>query len=342
MKKISILLAVLFVLSAALPVFAADAIGTEANPIKVLFVPSVDAGIIVSGGEVMAKALHDATGLYFDVSVPASFAATVEEMCASPENTMGFIPPMPYVLGNQECGITVEAAAVRYGYSVYWTEFLVRRDSDIKELKDLNGKSWAYPDAISTSGYFVPSVMFDQMGIKPSEETQAGGHPQAVKAVYNGEADFATAFYSAYIAPDGVAAWKEGDNPDVPDDVLDSCAVTADGKDLDCGGYIVKDARANIREEAPDVVQKVRILSLSTPIPNDTLAFSPKFPEDTKKKIMDALYAFAKTPEWKTTIGSPDFYDWSDIAPAEDSAYDVIRALATAQGKTLADLDKKK
>ena len=65
-------------------------IGTPEHPIKVLFVPSVDANMIVTGGEVMANALNEATGLTFEVSVPTSYAATIEEMCASPTDTMAF------------------------------------------------------------------------------------------------------------------------------------------------------------------------------------------------------------------------------------------------------------
>ncbi|MGB3217417.1 MAG: BMP family ABC transporter substrate-binding protein, partial [Anaerolineae bacterium] len=42
-------------------------IGTEANPIKVYFVPSVDANVIVTGGDIMAAALEKATGLKFKV-----------------------------------------------------------------------------------------------------------------------------------------------------------------------------------------------------------------------------------------------------------------------------------
>ncbi|HQV63246.1 MAG TPA: hypothetical protein PKV19_04535, partial [Anaerolineales bacterium] len=70
----------------------APAIGSPEHPIKVLFVPSVDANIIVTGGEVMATALAEATGLTFEVTVPTSYAATIEEMCASPADTMAFIP----------------------------------------------------------------------------------------------------------------------------------------------------------------------------------------------------------------------------------------------------------
>ena len=82
------------------PPTAAPAIGSAEHPIQVLFVPSVDAQVITAGGEVMAQALHDATGLSFVVSVPTSYAATIEEMCASPSDTMGFIPGLGYVLAN--------------------------------------------------------------------------------------------------------------------------------------------------------------------------------------------------------------------------------------------------
>ena len=95
-------------------------IGTEAHPIKVFFVPSVDAQVIVSGGEIMANALNEATGLYFEVSVPTSYAATIEEMCASPTDTMGFIPGLGYVFANQLCGVDVAFKAVRFGWPVYW------------------------------------------------------------------------------------------------------------------------------------------------------------------------------------------------------------------------------
>ncbi len=109
-------------------------IGSEENPIKVLFVPSVDAQVIVSGGELMAEALNEATGLNFEVSVPTSYAATIEEMCASPENSMGFIPGLGYVLANQLCSVDVAFKAVRFGNDAYWAQLLVPRDSDVETL----------------------------------------------------------------------------------------------------------------------------------------------------------------------------------------------------------------
>lgn len=313
-------------------------VGTADHPIKVLFVPSVDANMIVTGGDIMAQALNEATGLTFEVVVPTSYAATIEEMCASPTDTIGFIPAFGYVLANDLCGVDVSMRAVRRGWGVYWTMIIVARDSDIQSIADLDGKKWAYPDAGSTSGYLVPKVMFDEAGITPGETLEAGGHPQAVRAVYTGEADFGTAFYSPYVVPEGGTPWARGVDPEAPVDIS-TCALSADAKQLLCSGYRVLDARANIREEFPDVVQKVRILSLSPDIPNDTMSFSPDFPAELRTQIVEALAAFAQTEAWGESIGSADFYDWSGIEPATDADYDFVRLMVASAGVSIETLD---
>ena len=316
------------------------AVGSPEHPIKVLFVPSVDAQVIVSGGEIMAKALNEATGLTFEVVVPTSYAATIEEMCASPSDTIGFIPGLGYALANQLCGVDVAFKAVRFGYSVYWAQILVPRDSDIKTLADLNGKKWAYPDVSSTSGYLAVLPMFAEAGVVPGEKLEAGGHNQATLALYNGEADFSTSFYSPYQAPDGGIEWSK-DNPDIPDEFVDSCAPNADQSRLFCGpnaDYRVLDNRASVRKDAPDVVQKLRILTISGDIPNDTLSFGPDFPADLRKQIEDALVAFAGTDAWNESIGNQDFYGWTSLEPTTDAEYDIVRKMVAEAGLTLEGL----
>ena len=207
-------------------------IGSVDHPIKVFFVPSVDAQVIVSGGEIMASALNEATGLHFEVSVPTSYAATIEEMCASPSDSMGFIPGLGYVLANQLCGVDVAFKAVRFGWPVYWAQVLVARDSDIQSLDDLAGKKWAYPDAGSTSGYLAILPMLSEAGIEVGETLEAGGHTGSVRAIYNGEADFATTFFSPPLKPEGEAGWAPGDDPEIPADLIEECAVTEDGRKL--------------------------------------------------------------------------------------------------------------
>jgi len=312
-------------------------LGTPENPIKVLFVPSVDAQVIVTGGEVMSAALNEATGLSFEVVVPTSYAATIEEMCASPDNTIGFIPALGYVLANQLCGVQPGLASVRYGWNVYWTGFYVARDSEYQTLEDLAGATWAYPDAGSTSGYLYPSSIFADLGIEVGETVEAGSHQSAVLAVYNGQADVATAYFSAPLLPEG--SWTDDMSPDVPDEVVESCAVNEDGK-LYCGDYRVLDVRSSVTSDAPDIIQNLRILTLSKEIPNDTMSFGPDFPEDMKQTIIDAMIAFVteENPSCAASLCDENFYGWTAVDTIADENFDGVRILVAQQGITLEGL----
>lgn len=310
-------------------------IGTADNPIQVLFVPSVSADEIVAGGEILAETLKAATGLEFEVQVPASYAATVEEICANPGASIGFIPAQAYVLGNELCGVEAVLKAERFGYTEYWAQYLVQRDSDFQSLEDLNGASWAFPDPGSTSGYLFPSGQLQALGVEWGEELEAGGHPQAVRAVYNDETDFGTSYYSPYTDLEGNGAW-DGDvnNADVPDP--DSCAINDDGE-IQCGEFIVQDARRDLREELPDVVQQVRILAVSDPIPNDGVVFGPDFPDDLQTQIVEALLDFAANdPEGFATAFDP--YSWDNLSETSDADYDAVRAIVQTLGITIEDL----
>jgi phosphonate transport system substrate-binding protein len=339
-KKLMIIFSALLIsamLVAGCDIIGGAELGEEGNPIQVLFVPSVDVDFMIESGDLIADALNEATGLYFEVSVPTSYAATIEEMCASPDNTIGFIPALGYVLANQLCGVEPGLASVRYGWNVYWTGFYVARDSDYQTLEDLEGATWAYPDAGSTSGFLYPSALFADLGITIGETVEAGGHPQSISAVYNGDADVATAYFSAPLLPEG--NWTTDMAPDVPDDIVADCAPNEEGK-LYCGDYRVLDARAAILEQSPDVVQKVRILTLSKEIPNDTMSFSPDFPEDMKQDIIDAMIDFVdqENPACAASLCNERFYDWTAVNTIADENFDGVRILVAQQGTTLEDL----
>ncbi len=317
---------------------AEPALGSDERPIQVYFVPSAEIDEIVAGGEIMRQALEEKTGLKFEVYVPTSYAAAIEGMCAAPADTMGFPATLSYVVANARCGVDASMMSVRYGWDVYWAMYLVARDSDIQTMDDLNGKTWGYTDATSTSGYMFPLFQLEGLGIDLADRLATGGHPQAVLAVYNGEVDFATVYFSPPLMPEGT--WQVGDDPEPFSDILDECGVTEDGSKLMCGDYRLLDARSasGVRSVAPDVVQKTRILALSDSIPNDCLAFGPDFPADIRKQIEDALLEFKDTdPEgWDASIG--EFYTWEDVRPATDADYDIVRELIEGAGLSMDDI----
>ena len=315
---------------------AAPSIGTADSPIEVLFVPSVSAEEIIAGGDLLKEALNAATGLEFNVSVGTSYASTIEEMCASPENTIGFIPAQGYVLASDLCGVDIQLKSLRFGFTEYWAEFIVPRDSDANDIFDFAGAKWAYPDATSTSGFLVPSGIFQKAGIKVGESFEAGGHSAVVRAVYNGEADFGTVFFSPQIDSDRNVIWDNTpEGADISEEAIETCALDADGE-IECSGEYPRDARRNIREENPDVIQKVKIVTLSDAIPNDGMAFGPDFPADLKTQIVDAMIAFAESDP-DTFAAAFDPYSWTGVAPTEDSEFDSIRALLQALGFSLED-----
>jgi phosphonate transport system substrate-binding protein len=179
--------------------------------------------------------------------------------------------------------------------------------------------------------------MFGQNGIEPGETLEAGGHSATVRAVYTGEADFGTVFFSPSIDGENSVLWDGTTaNADVPDDKVEACALDGDGQ-IDCDGVFPRDARRNIREEAPDVIQKVRILELSQPIPNDTVSFGPDVSDEIRTQIVSALVAFAANdPDGFDTAF--DAYSWQGVVATDDGEFDFIRALVQNLGLSTADL----
>jgi len=315
-------------------------LGSEERPIKVLFVPSVDVDAIISGGDVMAQALEDATGMKFEVSVPTSYAATIEEMCASPDDTVGFIPAQGYVLANDRCGVTVGAAAVRFGLAWYAAQIVVPADSEAESIEDLAGLTWGIPDYGSTSGYLFPSAMFQGAGVEPGDIVETGGHTNAMLAVYNDEVDFATAFFSPPLLPFYERQWTYGvDDPEIWRDCDESPVRNEEGRTFACGdpadgGYRVLDARASVADTAPDIFDETRILFLTDEIPNDSLSFGPEFPLNTANEIIGALEEWVSedNPDCMASICSEEFYNWTGVSQTTDSFYDPVRFLMDTLG----------
>jgi len=93
----------------------------------------------------------------------------------------------------------------------YYSVMIVRADSGIESLEDMEGKSLAFADPNSTSGYLVPNFELDEAGYTTDgsdaffgEVSFSGGHEQGIVAVLNGQYDAAVTWTS------GVGEWEEG------------------------------------------------------------------------------------------------------------------------------------
>ncbi|MCF7794347.1 MAG: phosphate/phosphite/phosphonate ABC transporter substrate-binding protein [Candidatus Cloacimonetes bacterium] len=277
-------------------------LGTKKNPIKMYFVPSLEAGKIVTSGKEVADYLHEETGYYFKVAVPTSYASVIEAL-GTDETDIAWLATFAYILANEKFGAEVALTTVRNGLEKYRGQFLAHTDSDINSIEDIEGKVIAYTDAASTSGYLYPSALLAEKSIKPKDMMYAGGHPQVILAVYQKTVDAGCTFWSPKD--------KEGN---------------------------IRDARRTVLDTYPDVLEKVKIVGYTDWIPNDTVTFRKNFPAEMRENIVQSLLDFAASEEGHEVLMS--LLDIDNFVRADDSDYDVVRKTLNILGTDPAEMIK--
>ena len=105
--------------------------------------------------------------------------------------------------------------------------------------------------------------------------------------------------------------------------------------DVDVGSVYV-DARTRLEDDYPDVMEKVVVLAVSEPIPNDGVQFHPSITGDMREKIVDALLTIASTEEGKEALNTA--YQWDALERRDDTFYDPFRQVLQASGMRAEDL----
>jgi phosphonate transport system substrate-binding protein len=280
------------------------ALGTRSNPIKLYFTPSVDAKRITTNAKELTDFLEKATGYYFTTAVPASFIAVVEAF-GTKKADIASINTFSYLMANAKYGAEARLRIVRdNNETTYKGQFITRFDSGIDSLSDINGRSFAYVDPSSTSGYILPKAMLDKRGIKPSETVFAMRHDNVVTMVYQGQ----VAAGATYYAP--------------PDPKT----------------HQILDARMRVEKQFPDVAEKVKIIGFTQSIPNDPWVFRKDMDEGMKEKIIDALLKYVATPEGGKSLY--EIYDIRGLIRTKDSDYNGLRKLLEEQNIKFENLMK--
>ncbi len=217
MKKISLVLSILLftllVMSACTP--QPPALGTEANPIKWVFVPSGEMEAVSSGAEAVADMLFKETGLVVNTFVATDYTAAIEAECSGQAHMGSLATFAAITAADRDCAYPA-LVATRFGSPTYTGQIIAHVDSGIKSVADLKGKVFCATDETSTSGWIIPSIMMRAAGVDPEKDlevTFAGSHDAAVLGVYNGDCDAGASFVDARTS-------VEDEFPDVMDKVV--------------------------------------------------------------------------------------------------------------------------
>ncbi|HEY4200433.1 MAG TPA: phosphonate ABC transporter substrate-binding protein [Devosiaceae bacterium] len=215
----------------------------------------------IARNEGYAAYLTKKLGVPVKVVRGTDYAAVVEAMRAN-QVQFASIGPANYALAHKVMGDLVTPVATQQdkdGEKGYYSVIAVRADSPYKTLEDIKGKSFAFADPNSTSGFAVPSYFLSTVLHTTAEDyfsnvAFSGGHEQSVIALLNGTFE-------------AVATYQTNDH----------------------SGNIPR-----MVEKGMIPAGSTRIIWQSPLIPNSPVVMRTDLPEDLKKAFTDALFAFPK------------------------------------------------
>jgi phosphonate transport system substrate-binding protein len=158
---------------------------------------------------------------------------------------------------------------VREGASTYRSVFFVRADSPVKTLEDLKGKTVGWVEANSATGHVFPLAMLARAKLNPGalfkEQKYLGSHDGVCKAVW--------------------------------DKKIDVGATLADEPPLN-GKLAVTGCQHTLGANA----EKLRVLAVSEPVPNDVIAVRKGLDPKLVEKLRTVVLAMPNNKDGKAIL----------------------------------------
>jgi len=310
-------------------------LGTRDNPIIWLLSPTSSAEVLEGIGAEIAEDIYELTGYYIHAQVQRDHDALHEAMLSADGNVMACLTAEQYVeVTNANPAVQCRLSLGRHGHEYYYTSIYVLREAGYESIADLNGKTWIYNDVGSKSGYVYPDLKFQLEGISPGGIVETGGHTNSVIALLEGQGDFATGYGFPPEAPqwsevfDEGEVWEWGDPTELW--VWDELTHSLFPEDLRGMVRDVRYALANATDAYGDyweICERVGVLDVIGPIPNDCLAFCEGFPQDVENEIVAAVMTHIETQEGLALWSDPNFYELGGISDVVTTFYNPFRQL---------------
>ncbi len=260
--------------------------------ITIGFNPAEKTNLVEANGQRLSDYVKKKIGVEVSTFVAKDYEALVTAL-RSGKVDFAFLPPFSFIKAEESGKLLLKA--VRKGQAVYYGAIIVREDSGIDRLEDLKGKSIAWVDRNSATGFLLPKAeMIRRKKIDPdtffSKQIFTGTHDALVMAVFDGSVDAG-------------ATW-----------VNDS-----DGKDGAWQLYLRK----------PADLKQVKMIFLTEPIPGDALTTSKKLWKEDRplvEKVAKVLQRMGEALDGRQILG--DLYGIDKMVPATPEDFAAVRAAA--------------
>lgn len=170
---------------------AIEPAGSVNAPITIATIPLGDDPTQANPVEAFAELLEAETGREVEVTDVPDYLSVVEAIRGDHVD-IGIMSGFPSALAVNTG--EVDSLMAWAGSDDPVSTCVVLEGSPVRQLTDLRGKTVAFADQASSSGYFMPVYMLNEAGLKKGEDYEAifaGGHEGSFAALQQGQVDAA-------------------------------------------------------------------------------------------------------------------------------------------------------
>lgn len=235
----------------------------------------------------LADKLQNKLGKPVQIYISKDYAGMVDAL-KKKKVDLAVLSALTYVVAEKETDVKVLLKKTWSNGPFYYSAVIVRADSKIKKVKDLKGKTIAFVDHNSTSGYLYPEVYLRKNSIE--------------------DKDFKNIQFSGnHAASIGLLEDKK----------VDAVAVFADDEKAKMGAWTRFAKAKNF---------KVRVLWISDPIPNDPIVVRQDFYDQNSRLTHEVMYDLIETQsEFSNDLS--EVLGTSELMPATSRQYDPVREM---------------
>lgn len=212
------------------PLAAITGRASAQSVLTVGLIPSEDSRAMIANSQAMMDMLSKSLGMPVKPFVAADYNGVIEAL-RSKRLDVAYLGPFSYVLGTTVADIEAFAVAEtkKAGRTYYHSQVITHKDSGIKTVADLKGKTFAFVDPSSTSGHLFPKAGLMKAGLDTDKDFGrvifSGSHDSSAIAVQNRKVDaaaIADRILDAAIAKglakreDLVTVWRSDPIPESP------------------------------------------------------------------------------------------------------------------------------
>lgn len=276
-KKLAVLCASLLLLIAAAGCTKSDGDAENTDsawPAKLVIAQMPDENNPDAGtkNDSFRTALQDALGIEVEELEGSEYSVGIEAMKAGKLDIM-LVSPMSYYQAKRVANVEPLVTTGTQGQAPYKTVFITQAErTDIQTLEDLKGKTFAFVDPASSSGYMYPKAkLVTELDLDPEQlenpdyffktVTYSGKHDTSLMGIVNGDYDAAAVAYQVIGSMEGAG-------------LLES--------------------------------NQIKIVGETDIIPNACYLMRGSMPQDLKEKLMEFYLGYEDSTYFEALYGSSD------------------------------------